>query len=226
MSSTPSPVSIEPSACRRGRRRGSRPACCTRRGAGPGLVEPQAVRTVLAARRLPRRDGLLRCEVDREREVLVLEVRVEAAALVVGREALGLAVEGEPRLLRRALPSRIRIELVTRRRHPDLLGLRDVGEAVGHRIERVARALRERLLIERADREVTAVADVDGARRRGSPSSARRMRLLAVPLHLLRSEARRSARDFPVATTTTSTVPCCRPAPTRCSSPGRTAGSP
>ena len=119
------------------------------------------MRAVLPARGLPRRDGLARRQIDREREVLVLEVRVEPAMLGVDREALGVAFERELRLLVERLAVEDPDGLVARRRHPDLLLTRDVGEAIRHRIDLVARALRQRPRVERAHRRVGAIADVD-----------------------------------------------------------------
>src|SRR6202023_1921609 len=90
-------------------------------------IDPQAVRPVLSARGLPRRGGLVRGEVDREREVLVLEIRVEPAVLRVDREALGVALERELRLLVERLGVEDPDGLVAGRGDPDLFLTRDVG---------------------------------------------------------------------------------------------------
>src|SRR5437879_13188292 len=63
------------------------------------LIDTQTMRSVLAALRFPGRDRLARFEVDGERAVLVLKIRIEASARRIDREALGVALEGQLRFL-------------------------------------------------------------------------------------------------------------------------------
>src|SRR5258708_20830604 len=118
----------------------------------PGLfVGWQAVRSVLAAGGLPGGDGLVGPEVDGQGAVLVLEIGIEPPTLAGHGEALGVAFEGELDLLR----ERRRVEnahgLVSWRRHPDFPGRRDVEDAVGHGVERMADAAGEALCVESAN---------------------------------------------------------------------------
>src|SRR5207247_9349125 len=120
--------------------------------------EPEAVGSVFAARRVPGSDRLMVAEVDGQGTVLVLEVGVEPAARAVDGEALGLAVEGEARLL----GERARVEdadrAVARRGDPDLLRGGNVGQAVGHGVQPPAGAADKGARIDRADGGVAAVA--------------------------------------------------------------------
>src|SRR5690242_19500960 len=57
------------------------------------LIDREAVRTVLPTRGLPLRESLMRLKINRGREVFVLVVHVEAAALCVDRIAFRPAFE-------------------------------------------------------------------------------------------------------------------------------------
>jgi hypothetical protein len=102
--------------------------------------------------------------VDGERAILVFEVRVEDAARLVDREALGLTVELDELLLdERVGPRRVEHDegLIARRRDPHFLGRRDLLHAVGRGRELDARGGLQRRGIERADLAGGTIADVD-----------------------------------------------------------------
>src|SRR5207248_1356096 len=102
-----------------------------------------------------------RDQIDRERDVLVLEVRVEPTARGVDGEAFRLSLERQASLLRECGAVQDPDRLIARRRDPDLVRLRDERDPIGHRVELATRAAGELPLVDRADGEVAAASDVD-----------------------------------------------------------------
>src|SRR6266581_3034558 len=123
-------------------------------------VQAQAVRTTSATRWIPRRDRLMRLEIDRDRVIFVFQVRIEPTAFGVHRVAFRVAGKCELGLLHQ----RGRVEnpnaLFAGGGHPHLLGWRDIGDTVWPGVKMLTRYTCERARVERTHLRTAAIADI------------------------------------------------------------------
>ena len=93
------------------------------------------MRTVLPTGRWPVRHGFVCFKINRGREVLVLVIHVEAAALCIDCIAFGPAFKCQFFFLTQSLAVQNTDRVVTRRGNPDFSCGRDIDDAVGGRID-------------------------------------------------------------------------------------------
>src|SRR5580765_2733367 len=93
------------------------------------------MRTFLPTRRLPLRHRFVCLKINRGREVLVLVIHVEAAALCIDRIAFGLAFKCQFFFLTQSLAVQNTYRLVARYGNPDFFRWRYVDDAVGRSID-------------------------------------------------------------------------------------------
>src|SRR6266852_7844670 len=93
------------------------------------------MRTFLPTRRLPLRHRFVCFKIYRGREVLVLVIHVEAAALCIDRIAFGLAFKCQFFFLTQSLAVQNTDRFVARYGNPDFFCWRYIDDAVGGRID-------------------------------------------------------------------------------------------
>src|SRR6266853_647040 len=118
------------------------------------------MRTFLPTRRLPLRHRFVCFEINRGREVLVLIIHVEAAALCIDRIAFGLAFKCQFFFLAQSLTVQNTDRFVARYGNPDFFCWRYIDDAVGGSIDVAAGLAREGPFINGADTGVGPVTDI------------------------------------------------------------------
>src|ERR1700676_1103885 len=124
------------------------------------LINRQTMRTFLSTRRLPLRDSFVCFQINGGREVLVLVIHVEAAALCVDCITLGPAFKCQFFFLTQSLAVQNTDSVVFRCSNPDFFCWRYIDDAVGGRIDVATGFTREGPFINGAYTGVGPVTDV------------------------------------------------------------------
>src|SRR6185437_7130247 len=132
------------------------------------LINRETVRTVLPTRGLPLRESLMCLKINRGREVFILVVHVEAAALCVDRIAFRPAFECQFFFLDQGLAVKNTDGVVAWRGDPNFFCGRYIDHAVGRGIDVATALARERLFINSAYTGVGPVTDIHTPSRRQS----------------------------------------------------------